>query len=78
MLLGFMSTDYFPKDILEVLSVYIQKPKASTLTDISLSSILRTYDDKQSVCVSEIQHGKKFKNNSGIGNLLYFCRITLF
>lgn len=65
MLLNFMSPDYFPQDILQVLSLYIKKPKASTLTDIDLSRVLKTYNKEQSLCVLDIKEGNKFRINTG-------------
>ena len=65
MLLNFMSPDYFPHDILQALSLYIKKPTASTLTDISLASVLKTYDKHQTLSVSEVIEGKKFTTNEG-------------
>lgn len=65
MLLNFMSPDYFPQDILQVLSLYIKKPKASTLTDVDLSRVLKTYNKEKSLCVLEIKEGNKFRINSG-------------
>ncbi len=65
MLLHFMSPDYFPHDILQVLSLYIKKPTASTLTDVSLSTVLKVYDAHQTLSISEITKGEKFKTNKG-------------
>ena len=65
MLLSFLTPDYFPKDILSALSLYIIKPKASTLSDINLSSVLRTYDTCKKTVISDINEGEEFSIGNG-------------
>ena len=65
MLLNFLSPDYFPKDILEVLSLHIRKPNASTLSDIKLSSVLKTYDMYKTIIISDINEGEEFNLSNG-------------
>ena len=65
MLLNFLTPDYFPKDILEVLSLHIRKPNASTLSDIKLSSVLKTYDTYKTIIISDINEGEEFKLSNG-------------
>jgi len=65
MLLNFLTPDYFPKDILEALSLHIRKPNASTLSDIKLSSILQTYDTDKTIIISDINEGEEFSLSNG-------------
>ena len=65
MLINFLTPDYFPKDILEVLSLHIRKPNASTLSDIKLSSVLKTYDTYKTLIISDINEGEEFKLSNG-------------
>jgi len=65
MLLNFLTPDYFPKDILEVLSLHIRKPNASTLSDIKLSSVLKTYDTYKTIIISDINEGEEFNLSNG-------------
>ena len=65
MLLNFLTPDYFPKDILEVLSLHIRKPNASTLSDIKLSSVLKTYDTYKTTIISDINEGEGFNLSNG-------------
>lgn len=65
MLLNFLTPDYFPKDILEVLSLHIRKPRASTLSDIKLSSVLKTYDKFKTTIIAEINEGEEFNLSNG-------------
>ena len=65
MLLNFLTPDYFPKDILEVLSLHIRKPNASTLSDIKLSSVLKTYDKFKTTIISNINEGEAFNLSNG-------------
>ena len=65
MLLNFLTPDYFPKDILVVLSLHIRKPNASTLSDIKLSSVLKTYDTYKTIIISDINEGEEFNLSNG-------------
>lgn len=60
MLLNFITPDYFPEDILEVLSLYVINPKASTFSDYKLVSALRKYDKKKHKILSELESGSVF------------------
>ena len=52
MLLNFLHL--FPEDINKVLSLYLLNPKASTLTDVRLSTVLRKYDKQKGIIISDI------------------------
>lgn len=65
MLLNFLTPDYFPKDILEALSLHIRKPKASTISDIKLFSVLKTYDSYKTTIISDINEGEEFNLSNG-------------
>ncbi len=60
MLLNFITPDYFPEDILEVLSVYVINPKASTFSDYKLVAALRKYDKNKHLILSELETGSVF------------------
>ncbi|MBT3612647.1 MAG: sprT domain-containing protein [Flavobacteriales bacterium] len=63
MLLNFLHL--FPEDINKVLSLYLLNPKASTLTDIRLSTVLRKYDKQKGITITDILEGDKFKTSNG-------------
>ena len=65
MLLNFLSPIYFPESILRPLSLYIKKPKAATCSDINLSLVLRDYDSKKKLIISEIKEGDLFQIHNG-------------
>ena len=65
LLINFLTPDYFPEDILKVLSRHIIKPKASTFSDRDLVNVLRKYDNVKSCVLSDISFGQYFKNSSG-------------
>ena len=65
LLINFLTPDYFPEDILRVLSRHIIKPKASTFSDLELVNVLRKYDNFKSHVLSQISVGQYFKNSSG-------------
>ena len=65
MLLSFLTPDYFPSNVLSALSLYVIKPKASTLSDIKLSSVLRTYDTCKTIVISDINEGEEFSIANG-------------
>ena len=68
-MLNFLNPKIFPEDILKVLSLHLKNPKASTLTDVNLSAVLKKYDKVQVLTISDIDveslfsisNGKKFK-----------------
>ena len=63
MLLNFLHL--FPEDINKVLSLYLLNPKASTLTDVRLSKVLRTYDEQEGITITDILEGDKFIASNG-------------
>ena len=63
MLLNFLHL--FPEDINKVLSLYLLNPKASTLTDIRLSTVLRKYDKQKGITITDILEGDKFITSNG-------------
>ncbi len=65
LMLNFLTPDYFPDDILKVLSRYIIKPKASTYSDLELVKVLRKYDKLKSFTISDIAIGDRFKTTQG-------------
>ena len=65
LMLNFLSPDYFPEDILRVLSKHMINPKASTFTDLNLIKILKQYDISPSVTISDLSAGDLFKIDSG-------------
>lgn len=65
MMLPFLKPDFFPEDILKVLSTHIILPKASTFSDLELVKVLKKYDDVISLTVSDIEIGKSFKLLNG-------------
>jgi len=60
LMLNFLSKDIFPKDILVLLSMHLIKPTSTTSNDFNLSLILREYDRKKQLTISEIQKGEHF------------------
>ena len=60
LMLNFFDYNIFPDDILPVLSRYLINPSASTANDEFLSLILRKYDNKISLTISEINDGDHF------------------
>ena len=63
MLLNFLNL--FPEDINKVLSLYLLNPKASTLTDVRLSTVLRRYDKEKGTTITDILEGDKFIASNG-------------
>ena len=55
----------FPEDINKVLSLYLLNPKASTLTDVRLSTVLRKYDKRKGIIISDILEGDRFIASNG-------------
>ena len=62
MLLNFLHL--FPEEINKVLSLYLLNPKASTLTDVRLSTVLRKYDKQKGIIIADILEGDKFISNA--------------
>ena len=65
LMLNFLTPDYFPEDILKVLSKHMISPKASTLTDLNLVKILNQYDKFPSFTISDLAIGDSFRIDSG-------------
>jgi len=65
MMLNFLTPDYFPEDILKVLSNHIITPKASTFSDVELSKVLRNYDTRNLLTISDLSEGVIFKLSNG-------------
>jgi SprT protein len=65
MMLNFLSPTIFPDDVLKVLSVHLQQPKASTCTDVNLATILKKYDYKKALTISDIKDGSIFSISNG-------------
>ena len=65
MILPFLNPEFFPEDVLRSLSSHMISPKASTVRDISLSEILRKYDEEKIVTISQLKNGDCFKIYDG-------------
>ena len=65
MMLNFLHPEIFPQDILKALSVHLKSPKASTCTDVDLARILKKYDDKEALTISDINEGAFFSTEKG-------------
>jgi hypothetical protein len=60
LMLTFFDYNIFPDEVLSALSRYLINPSASTANDEFLSLILRKYDSKISLTISEINDGDHF------------------
>ena len=65
LMLNFLTPDFFPEDILMVLSRHIINPKASTYSDIDLVRVLRKYDQNKSLTLSDLALGDSFLISNG-------------
>ena len=65
MMLSFLNPEIFPEDILKVLSLHLKNPKASTLTDVNLSAVLKKYDKVQILTISDIDEEILFSIANG-------------
>tara|TARA_B110000196_G_scaffold243087_1_gene211678 strand:- start:6 stop:593 length:588 start_codon:yes stop_codon:yes gene_type:complete len=65
LILNFLTPDYFPEDILKVLSRHMINPKASTFSDLELVKVLKKYDQVKSFTISDLVAGDLFKIASG-------------
>ena len=65
MMLNFLNPVIFPNDVLKVLSVHLKQPKASTFTDVNLAAILKKYDHKKALTISDIKDGSIFSISNG-------------
>lgn len=65
MILPFLHPNYFPEDILSALAKHMILPKASTVRDVDLSTILRKYDVLPSFTIDRIKDGDSFEIANG-------------
>jgi len=65
MMLNFLNPVIFPNDVLKVLSTHLKQPKASTCTDMNLAAILKKYDHKRVLTISDIKKGNIFSTSNG-------------
>ena len=65
LMLNFLTPDFFPEDILKVLSRHMISPKASTFADLELVRVLKKYDQFTSVTISDLAVGDSFKIANG-------------
>ena len=65
LMLNFLTPDFFPEDILKVLSRHMISPKASTFADLELVRVLKKYDQFPSVTISDLAVGDSFKIANG-------------
>ena len=65
MMLNFLNPAIFPNDIIKVLSIHLKHPKASTCADVNLAAILKKYDDKKALSISDIKDGSIFSISNG-------------
>ena len=54
LMLNFLTPDYFPEDILKVLSRHMISPKASIFADLELVKILKRYDNVRLFTLSNL------------------------
>ncbi len=67
LMLPFLNTVIFPKELLSILANYLRNPKASTDTDIQLSLALKQYDAKSDKnYIFEIPLQSMFEHNNRI------------
>ena len=64
LMLNFLTPDYFPEDILKVLSRHMISPNASTFTDLELVKVLRKYDQEVLLVLSDLSYGEVFMDTS--------------
>ena len=65
LMLNFLTPDYFPEDILKVLSLHMISPKASTFSDLELVKVLKKYDQVKLFTISDVIVGDSFKTANG-------------
>lgn len=65
MMLNFLSPNFFPDDILKVLSKHLLNPKASSMSDISLAIAIGNYDKYKKKTLADILNGATFKAQNG-------------
>ena len=65
LMLNFLTPDYFPEDILRILSHHMLCPKASTFSDLELIQVLKKYDKITLLTISDLSEGELFKTPNG-------------
>ena len=65
MMLPFLNPDFFPEDILRSLSLHMTHPKASTVRDVELSEILRSYNKSKTITIKDLKDGDYFRVANG-------------
>ena len=65
MMLIFLNPAIFPDDVLKVLSAHLKQPQASTCTDVNLATILKKYDHKKTLTISDVKDGSIFSTSNG-------------
>ncbi len=65
LMLNFLTPDYFPKDILKVLSRHMISPKASTFSDLTLIKVLKRYDHVETLILTDLAIGESFRLANG-------------
>ena len=65
MMLPFLNPEFFPEDVLRLLSNHMINPKATTVRDLELYMILKKYDKNRSTFISEINDGDEFSIDNG-------------
>lgn len=65
MMLPFLNPDFFPEDILRSLSLHMIHPKASTVRDVELSEILRSYNKSKTITIKDLKDGDYFRVSNG-------------
>ena len=65
MMLPFLNPVFFPEDILRSLALHMINPKSSTVRDISLSEILRSYNKSKSITIKDLKDGDYFRVSNG-------------
>ncbi len=65
MMLPFLNPDFFPEDILRSLSLHMINPKASTVRDVELSEILRSYNKSKIITIKDLKDGDYFRVSNG-------------
>ena len=64
-MLPFLNPDFFPEDILHSLSLHMINPKASTVRDVELSEILRSYNKSKIITIKDLKDGDYFRVSNG-------------
>ena len=65
LMLNFLTDEFFPGDILKLLSRHMINPKASIFADLELVKVLRKYDQVKLFTLSDLAVGESFRIASG-------------